>query len=59
MANDFDDGLALVFVGELKSYWPYRGLTILGVKFKGRFGYIDRTGGFVSDKLTWKGKWKK
>ena len=34
-------------------------LTVFAVGLKGRHGYIDRTGEFVSDKLTWKGKWKK
>ena len=58
-AMGFEGGLALVALGETKYYWPYKGITVLGIGLKGRHGYIDRTGEFVSDKLTWKGKWKK
>lgn len=58
-ASEFRGGLALVALGETKTYWPYKGLTVLAVGLKGRYGYVDRTGEFVSDKLTWKGKWKK
>jgi hypothetical protein len=58
-ALNFDGGLALVGVGETTIYWPHRGLTVFAVGLKGRYGYVDRTGEFVSDKLTWKGKWKK
>jgi hypothetical protein len=58
-AMSFKGGLALVAVGETKYYWPYKGITVLGIGLKGRHGYIDRTGEFVSRKMTWKGKWKK
>jgi len=58
-AMGFKGGVALVAVGETKYYWPYKGLSVLAIGLKGRHGYIDRTGEFVSSKLTWKGKWKK
>lgn len=58
-ADSFSGGLALVGVGEQTIYWPYKGLTVFELGLKGRYGYIDRTGKFVSDKLTWKGKWKR
>lgn len=58
-ARSFGGGLALVALGETKYYWPYKGITVLGGGLKGRHGYVDGTGEFVSDKLTWKGKWKK
>lgn len=58
-ASGFRGGLALAALGETKYYWPYKGLSVLGIGLKGLHGYIDRTGEFVSDKLTWKGKWKK
>ena len=58
-ALSFDGVFALVGVGETKIYSPYKGLTVVEVGLKGRNGYIDRTGEFVSGKLTWKGKWKK
>ncbi len=55
----FKGGLALVAAGETKYYWPDKRITVPGIGRKGTHGYIDRTGEFVSDKLTWKGKWKK
>ncbi|MFN2596364.1 MAG: WG repeat-containing protein [Pyrinomonadaceae bacterium] len=58
-AQSFSGGLALVAVGEPKTWWPRRGVTALAIGLKGKYGYIDKTGEFVSDKLTWKGKWKK
>jgi hypothetical protein len=58
-ARSFTGGLALIAVGETRTWWPRRGVTFLAAGLKGQYGYIDRTGEFVSDKLTWKGKWKK
>jgi hypothetical protein len=58
-AQSFADGLALVAVGEMKAWWPYRGLTVSAVGLKGEYGYIDKTGEFVSHKMTWKGTWKR
>lgn len=58
-AQSFGGGLALVALGETKYYWPHRGTTVLGVGLRGKYGYVDKTGKFVSDRMTWKGKWKK
>jgi hypothetical protein len=55
-ALNFTDGLALVAVGRTKTDWPYRGLTVWRIRYIGRQGYIDHTGKFVSDKLSWKSK---
>jgi hypothetical protein len=55
-AHEFTDGLARVGVGTTKFDFPYRGLSTLRISFKGKWGYIDRTGKFVSDKLSWKSK---
>lgn len=55
-ALNFTDGLALVAVGRTKTDWPHPGLTIWRVRYIGKQGYIDHTGKFVSERLSWKSK---
>lgn len=57
-ARSFAGGLAYIAIGETKTWQPHRGVTVIAIGLKGKEGYIDQTGEFASDELTWKGKWK-
>jgi len=53
---EFTDGLALVFVGRMVADIPHGGSTSMRLRTIGKWGYVDTTGKFVSETMTWRTK---